>query len=78
MTDLAKGAGERSRLRAEVDAELDRVRSGDDLPNDDEPQAGAYASRLHSLHDAVVALEGSRMISEASQALSPPWFPDAG
>jgi hypothetical protein len=50
MTDLP-------RLQAEVDAELEWVRSSADPADGDEPERGPYEVRLRNLRDAVVAAE---------------------
>ena len=56
--DLPSGT-ELRRLQAEVDEELDRLNST--LPPDDpaDPEAEEYRARLHSLHEAVDAIEMS-------------------
>jgi hypothetical protein len=46
-----------SELHAEVDAELAELATSADPAGDDEPDLELYGTRLHSLHDAVVALE---------------------
>jgi hypothetical protein len=46
-----------SELHAEVDAELAELATSADPAGDDEPDLELYWTRLHSLHDAVVALE---------------------
>jgi hypothetical protein len=45
------------RLHAEIDAEIDRLSSSADRVDADEPELEQYATRLHSLHDAVVVEE---------------------
>jgi hypothetical protein len=42
-------------LHDELDSELDRLPSSADPEGDDEPELEAYATRLHSLHEAVAA-----------------------
>ena len=46
-----------SRLHAEIDAELNRLRTSGDRVSDDEPELAPYETRLRSLRDAVVAVE---------------------
>jgi hypothetical protein len=51
MSDLTR------RLHGELDAELDRLPASSDPPDSDEPELGPFATRLHSLRNAVAALE---------------------
>ena len=51
---------EPSHLREMVDAEIAEVEASADRMDADEPERGPYESRLHALHDAVVAVEGTR------------------
>lgn len=50
---------EHSHLHAEIDVELAHVQTSSDSPENDEPEREQYETRLQSLHDAVVAEEGS-------------------
>jgi hypothetical protein len=50
----------RSELHEEIDLELAEVATSADPVGDDESDRELYATRLHSLHDAVVALEVER------------------
>jgi hypothetical protein len=56
MSDEASSPRD-DRLRAELDLELSEVEASADVPENDEPEREAYETRLHSLHDAVVAVE---------------------
>ena len=47
-----------SPLHTEVDIELAEVEASADRAENDEPEREPYATRLQSLHDAVVALDG--------------------
>lgn len=51
--------GEHSRLHDAVDEEIAQVEAGADQDGNDEPDRGPLETRLHSLHEAVVAVEGS-------------------
>lgn len=44
-------------LHVEIDVEITEVEASADLEGNDEPERAAYETRLHSLHDAVVAVE---------------------
>lgn len=46
------------RLHHEIDAEIERLETSADPVDADEPVLEPYAARLHSLRDAVSALEG--------------------
>jgi hypothetical protein len=48
----------RGPLDVAIDAELVHVESSADLADADEPEREPYETRLQSLHDAVVAVEG--------------------
>jgi len=56
VQDLSGGT-ELQRLRAEIDEELERLKST--VPPDDpaDPEAEEYRARLHSLQEAVEAVE---------------------
>jgi hypothetical protein len=44
-------------LHVELDVEITEVEASADLEGNDEPERADYETRLHSLHDAVVAVE---------------------
>lgn len=44
-------------LHVEIHVEITEVEASADLEGNDEPERAAYETRLHSLHDAVVAFE---------------------
>ena len=52
----------RSELHAELDVELAELASSADPEGDDEPDLELYATRLHSLHDAVVVVEDGTVV----------------
>ncbi|WP_328531386.1 hypothetical protein OG984_09730 [Nocardioides sp. NBC_00368] len=44
-------------LHVEIDLEITEVEASADLEGNDEPERAPYEIRLHSLHDAAVAVE---------------------
>jgi hypothetical protein len=51
--------GEHSRLHDAVDEEIAAVEASADAVDNDEPERGPLEIRLHNLHEAVVAVEGT-------------------
>jgi hypothetical protein len=49
---------EHSRLHDAIDEEVAQVEAGADAVGNDEPEREPLETRLHSLHEAVVAVEG--------------------
>ena len=51
---------ETSHLHEVVDAEIAEVEASADRLDDDEPERAPYETRLRALHEAVLAVEGTR------------------
>jgi hypothetical protein len=53
-------------LHVEIDVEISEVEASADLEGNDEPERADYETRLHSLHDAAVAVEKTELETTVS------------